>query len=145
MKERWLYLGQAHGANYPVIERFIKLDAYNKEIGESFAFKKFRIAMLPGGIYNVEVIDEGTVNPRNVIFSGKMLGNQERLAEIQTDHQLFKSEKRLKSLESKFKTEFKLSNDLGVLAIEYSKLYGTDKLIFEWLVLTKLRELAGRA
>lgn len=145
MEKLWVYLGQAVGEKVPIIDRFIEIDDQHKRIGQSFAFKKFKKSMVPGGIYAVEKDDEKGVNPSHVIFSGKMLKDQIWLSEIQTEHQIFLGQKKLKSIETKFKTEFKLTTDLQVLAIKYRDLYGIERLIFEWIVLAKLRELAGKA
>jgi hypothetical protein len=145
MKSRWVYLGQAAGVGVPVIDRFQEIDKNQEKVGNRFAFKKFRQAFVPGGIYDVEQEEESGVKTSGIVFSGEMISDEAWLDEIRTDHYLFQGRKKMKSLETKFKSEHKLTTDLTKLAITYRDLWGVDKLIFEWMVLAKLRELAGKA
>jgi hypothetical protein len=141
----WVYLGQAFGKKYPTIERFIEVDENQQKVGNTFAFKKFKKTLVPGGIYNVDQEETDTLDLSKFNFSGKLVRNQNWLSEIQTEHQLYLTEKKMKSLEAKFRTEYKLMTDLTMLAVQYRKLWGTEKLMFEWMVIAKLRELAGKA
>lgn len=145
IEKRWVYLGQAAGEKVAIIDRFQEIDDNDTKVGASFAFRKFKKTMVPGGIYNVGQEVEHQVAERLVIFSGKMINDSEWLNKIQSDHLIFQGQKKFKSLETKFKNEHKLTTDLSKLAATYRNLYGIERMIFEWMVLAKLRELAGKA
>lgn len=141
----WVYLGQGTGKGVPVVERFQAIDENQTWIGKSFAFKKFKRALLPGGIYQISGYNGSSVAEQDVVFTGKVIADQEWLLEIRTDHEVFKAKKKLQALETKFKSEYKMSNDLNQLAQAYRSLWGVDRLVFEHLVIARLRELAGKA
>lgn len=145
--ETWIYLGNSKTVDKKIAVRFKALDESGRPAGDEMFFSPGkRQAFAVGGLYRVECLRQGegvTARIGGAFFKG-LYNDPEYREELEIKQRIFREELRNEQLEKKHRNGFDLPEEWTKLVGLYKKLTGTQKLVFEDLVINKLRQCARR-
>lgn len=141
--ERWLYIGKYWVDKKKEGDRFQVIDDETGLVTDEIkSFDKTKYTFTIGSVYEVQVLHrpEGGISAK--LYDVKRLRvyeDSDFVNLLMAKNKIFKDERREKQLQNKYNNGFEVPEDFAEIQKIYNKLGYSERLVFERLVIAKLR------